>query len=86
MTLFLQIFRKLLNGEDPKDEIAQLVKNPDLTIVDAFLTGTILLLDDSLDIGRFDRPHHWHLGLAMVTASLLAARALQKGENNPSNP
>ncbi|MHA2264584.1 MAG: hypothetical protein ACXAEN_19495 [Candidatus Thorarchaeota archaeon] len=35
------------------------------------LFGAFLLGDDSADIGKFDRLHHWQLGAAMVALPLL---------------
>jgi len=36
--------------------------------------GELLLLDDIKDFGKFDRIHHWHIGLLlMIFGSILEA-------------
>ncbi|MHC4891568.1 MAG: hypothetical protein ACYTEO_19110 [Planctomycetota bacterium] len=35
------------------------------------ILGAFLLGDDSADIGKFDRLHHWQLGAAMVALPFL---------------
>lgn len=37
-----------------------------LTTQDVQFLGLMNLLDDANDLGRFDRPHHWHLGGLML--------------------
>jgi hypothetical protein len=35
------------------------------------MLGAFLMGDDSADIGKFDRLHHWQLGAAMVALPFL---------------
>jgi hypothetical protein len=35
--------------------------------------GALLLLDDSKDIGKMDRLHHWHIGAALTALGLASA-------------
>lgn len=37
-----------------------------------------ILKDDVHDIGRFDRPHHWHVGLAGFLLSLALANLAEE--------
>ena len=39
--------------------------------------GRILLEDDRKDIGKFDRLHHWHLGVILIAISQLLKRGAE---------
>ncbi len=38
---------------------------------DLLTTGITTFLDDFQDFGRFDRIHHWHIGIILILAAIV---------------
>jgi len=55
-------------------EFVRDVMNDPRLCFEAFLFGLTALADDAKDIGRFDRPHHWHVGFLLITLANLCLR------------
>ncbi len=67
-------------AEKSLEFVRDVMSNPRLCF-EAFLFGLTALADDAKDIGRFDRPHHWHVGLLLIT---LANLCLRRWSSRPS--
>ena len=79
-----ELLNLYLDGKD--DEFAEKsiefvrdVMNDPRLCFEALLFGLTALADDAKDIGKFDRFHHWQVGLLLITlANLCLRRMAQK--------
>jgi hypothetical protein len=46
--------------------------NAFISAIDAISSGASMLIDDIMDFGRFDRPHHWMWGIVLIVVGIIA--------------
>jgi len=45
--------------------------NAFISAVDALSAGASMLIDDIMDVGRFDRIHHWMWGVLLIIVGII---------------